>query len=306
MMVHRQAACEQLESRVLFSGVDPITDDHPLWTIPRGSAVIDGVLDEDPWDSAFRTIRTLAYNENVVATVYAMYNDNGIYLGTDVLDQHLWADGDGAGTGERWGIENDDSITFYFDLDKSRDQYFQDTDLAFGYSIGNFTDPKHDAAGPVRRLKFITGDGAGGGLDAGWFGGDWGAVVDRGDDPEDYYRPDGVRYMTTYLGTVNDNSDTDTGWTSELFMPWSALGITAPTHGTTIGMNFDLILDDTGGTRDLASRRYSATRWDGYAIPDTAVTTRPPQASRVPSATPRPCLLTPAPARPQRQSTTSL
>ncbi len=265
--MHDGPLCERLEDRTLFSGLDPITNDHPLWAIPRGTAVIDGVLDEDQWDSAFSTIRTLAYQEGVVATVSAMFDSRGMYLATEVLDKHLWADGNGSGAGEQWQIEADDSVIFYFDLDSSRDEYFQETDLAFGYSIGNFTDPKNDATGAVRRFKFITGDGAGGAPNAGWYG-DWGEINDSGADPDDFYLPTGASYMTTYRGTLNDNSDIDIGWTSELFMPWSALGIAAPTHGFTFGMNFDVILDDTGGARDLVSRRHSETRWEEYAIPD--------------------------------------
>ncbi|MEN0020743.1 MAG: hypothetical protein AAF747_07665, partial [Planctomycetota bacterium] len=40
---------EQLEQRMVFSagvGVDPVTPDNPAWFIPRGSATIDGVLDD--------------------------------------------------------------------------------------------------------------------------------------------------------------------------------------------------------------------------------------------------------------------
>ncbi|MFG0260754.1 MAG: hypothetical protein ACF8LK_10445, partial [Phycisphaerales bacterium JB041] len=78
--------CERLEDRTLLSGIDPITNDHPLWAVPRGTAVVDGVLDEGQWAGAFSTTRSLAYNENVVATVFAMYDDDGIYLAADVLD----------------------------------------------------------------------------------------------------------------------------------------------------------------------------------------------------------------------------
>lgn len=266
-MLFRPPLCEGLEPRVLLSGTDPITNDHPLWAIPRGTAVVDGVLDEDQWANAFQTTRSLAYNETIVATIFAMWDDDGIYLAAEVLDQHLWADGNGAGAGERWQIENDDSITFYFDIDKSRNQYFQATDFAFGYNIAGFDDPKNDAAGPVRRYKFVKGDGAGGAPDVGWFG-DWDEIHANGLDPDDFYLPDGAAYATATDGTINDDSDTDTGWTTEFFMPWSGLGITTPAHADTIGMNFDLILDDTGSTRDFSSHRFSADRWTSATIPD--------------------------------------
>ncbi len=266
--------CEALESRVLFAataGSDPITNDNPLWAIPQGTAVIDGVLDEAAWANAYSTVRSLATRDNAYATVYMMYDANGIYLAADVRDQYLWADGNGNGEGNRWQLENDDSITFYFDVNNSRDEYFQADDFAIGYNIADFSAPKNDATQPVRRYKFVKGDGAGGAPDVGWFGGDWNAVVERGDDPEDYYVPTGTTWKTVTTGTINDNSDLDTGWTTELFLPWSSLGMTAPTHGTTIGMNFDIIMDDTGGTRDLNSHRYASDRWDVPVFADDHV-----------------------------------
>jgi|GEM_PF-726332 len=259
---------EHLEARVLLSSPDPITDDHPLWAVPQGSAVIDGELSDNEWGDAFQTTRTLAYNEKVVATVYLMHSDEGLYMGVRVLDQHLWADGGGDGEGRRWQLENDDSMLFYFDQDRSQEEYFQPEDRAFGFNIGNFDDPKNDADGPVRRYKFIQGDGEGGAPDVGFFGDDWGRIVDSGGDTDDYFLPTGAMFATQYWGTVNDDSDIDTGWTSEAFMPWEGLNMTAPAHGASIGMNFDIILDDTGGTRDTVNRRHSSEKWDGPFIPD--------------------------------------
>ncbi|HZW08570.1 MAG TPA: hypothetical protein VFF69_01585 [Phycisphaerales bacterium] len=260
---------ERLEDRVFLSaGSDPITTDHPLWAIPHGAAVIDGELDDAGWASAFVTTRSLAFREGTAASVYAMYDGRGIYLATDVKDARLWADGGGGGAGDLWQLEQDDSVTFYFDLDGSREEYLQADDYAFGYSIGNFTDPTNDADGPVRRFKFVKGDGAGSGTGVGWFGDDWGAIEARGEDPEDYYLPTGAAYATTYDGTLNDDSDVDTGWTSELFLPWSAFGVAAPAHGLTMGMNFDIILDDSGGERDMTRWRWSQEKWDHELIAD--------------------------------------
>ena len=263
---------EHLEQRVLLSSPDPITDDHPLWAVPQGSAVIDGELGGDEWADAFQTTRTLAYNENVVATVYLMHSDEGLFMGVRVLDQHLWADGGGGGAGQRWQLENDDSMLFYFDQDRSQDEYFQPEDRAFGFNIGNFDDPKNTADGPVRRYKFVQGDGGGGAPDVGFFGDDWGRIVDSGGDTDDYFLPTGAMFATQYQGTVNDDSDVDTGWTSEAFMPWSGLNMTAPAHGETIGMNWDVILDDTGGTRDTVNRRHTDQRWEGVFVPDDHIT----------------------------------
>ena len=254
------ARIEALEPRALLAA-DPVSTDHPLWIVPQGAAVIDGVLDDDAWAGAFRTTRSLAYRSGTAATVYMMYNDQGIYLAADVRDPRLWADGRGGGAGDLWEIETDDSVAFYFDLNNSRDEYLQSADRAFGVSIGSFDDDKN-GAGSVRRFKYIQGDGAGGAPSVGWFGDDWGLIQSRGENPEDYYLPTGAAYATALQGTPNDDSDTDTGWSTEIFLPWSALLGSAPTHAQTIAMNFDVILDDSGGTRDLAFRGNDANRFE--------------------------------------------
>lgn len=259
---------EHLEPRVLLSSPDPITDDHPLWAVPQGSAQIDGILSDDEWGSAFSTTRTLAYNEHVAATVYLMHDDNGLYMGVRAVDRYLWADGHGGGAGNRWNVEQDDSVIFYFDPDRSQDDVFQEGDRAFGFNIGNFDDPKNAAEGPVRRYKFVQGDGEGGAPDVGFFGDDWDRILQSGGDTDDYFLPNGATFATFYWGTVNDDSDIDTGWTSEAFMPWDGLNMSTPEHGQSIGMNFDVILDDTGGTRDTFNRRHGGQRWDGPFIPD--------------------------------------
>jgi len=99
---------------------DPVSPDNPLWIIPRGDAVIDGVLNEASWSSAGEVFRTQATRSNSAVTIRMMYNDAGLLLAADVQDENLWADGVGGGAGNRWEVEQDDSITFYFDADDSR------------------------------------------------------------------------------------------------------------------------------------------------------------------------------------------
>src|SRR5262249_51824969 len=48
---------ESLEPRQLLAA-DPVTPDNPLWLIPRGDAVVDGVLNEPDWASAYEVFRT--------------------------------------------------------------------------------------------------------------------------------------------------------------------------------------------------------------------------------------------------------
>lgn len=242
---------DTLEARVLLAA-DPITPDNPLWAVPRGSAVIDGVLDEAAWDSAFTTVRTLPYRADSRATVRVMYDDTAIFVSAEVRDAQLWADGNGGGAGNRWEIETDDSLTVYFDPNNSREEYFQATDRAFAVSIGNPDEPVN-GSGAVRRYKYVQGDGAGGAPDV---------------NPGGTF--DGLAlYRTVRTGTVNNSADVDTGWTMELCVTWAGIGLGAPpVHGQTIGMNFAIIFDDSGGTRDLSDYRSTSQRFTTPSIVD--------------------------------------
>ena len=229
---------EALEPRVLLAA-DPITPDHPLWLIPRGSAVVDGVGDDAAWVNAGEVLRTQATRSDNAVVVKMMYDDNGLYLLTIVDDENLWADGRGGGVGERWEIETDDSITFYFDPDNSRDEWFQGGDRAFGVNIANPSDPL-DGDGVVRRWKLVKGNG-------------------QGDAPDQHpggALVPGMTYATTVSGTINDSSDVDEGWVVEMFIPWTGIGMTGmPTHGQTFGMTFQMIQDNAGGDWDLVDHR---------------------------------------------------
>ncbi len=239
-MSHRVHTLDTLEPRTLLAA-DPITDQHELWAIPYGSAVIDGDASDWAWDSAWTTDRTLAFRE-ARATVGALWDYRGLYLLADVIDQYVWADGSGAGSGNVWDLQDDDSITWYFDPDGSRDEWLQVSDFAFGANLGNAGDPE-EGAGVVSRHKFVTGNGAGGAP----------GVVGASQEPT---------WAASFDGTVNDDSDLDEGWTIEIFVPWAAMGMASPSHGDTMGINFDLIFDDSGGTRDLNDNRNGAQRFD--------------------------------------------
>ncbi|MGE3107034.1 MAG: sugar-binding protein [Phycisphaerales bacterium] len=237
---------EPLEPRMLLAA-DPIAPDHPLWLIPRGAAVIDGIAGDAGWVNAGEVFRTQATRDDRAVVVKMMYDDNGIYLLAQVEDFTLWADGLGAGAGNRWEVETDDSITFYFDPDNSRDEYFQSSDRAFGVNLANPSDPLNRSdGGAVRRYKFVHGTGSGGAPDV-----NPGGALDAG-----------MLYATVFSGTVNNNADQDAGWTTELFLPWAALNMAgAPVHGQTIGLNFDMIQDNAGGDRDLTDHREASDRF---------------------------------------------
>ncbi len=251
---------EPLEPRQLLAA-DPITQDHPLWAIPNGSASIDGVLNDAAWADAFTLHRTLPFRTGAAATVRFMYDEAGFYASVDVKDQFLWADGNGGGAGSRWELENDDSFLLYFDLDGSRDEFFRADDVAIGVNIANLDRPVN-GGGAVARGKYVMGDGQGGAP----------GILNAAPDDLATSLPAGFLYATVVNGTVNDNSDLDDGWTMEMFIPWSALGTTAPTHGRTIGINFEVIFDDSGGTRDLTDRRDLPERFEMPAFVDDFIT----------------------------------
>ena len=241
---------ESLEARVLMAA-DPITPDHPFWTIGEGSAVIDGDLDDPDWANAYSIIRTQAWRDDGHAVIRLMYDSNGLYLSAEVDDENVWADGLGSGSGNRWEVESDDSITFYFDPNNSRDQYFQDSDRAFGVNLGAM-DGGVNGSGAVRRWKYVEGNGAGGAPDV-----NGGGIVHTG-----------TLWASSIQGTVNNSSDTDGGWVTEVFLPWAALSMSTPTHGDTIGMNFDLIFDNDGGDRNFVDQRDGPDRFTQPAFVD--------------------------------------
>jgi hypothetical protein len=218
---------------------DPITPDHPLWIAMRGTAVIDGSLTEPDWETAVPIVRAQPWRGDGTIAIRMLYSDSGLYLAVEVDDQNLWADGLGGGSGNRWEVETDDSVTFYFDPDASRDEFFQPTDRAFGFNLANPEDPIN-GAGTVRRCKYIRGDGGFGAPD-----------VVACAEPVGPFLATGIVWRTTVSGTVNNGADSDSGWVSEVFLPWSAIGTSPPAHGSTLAMNFDVIFDNDGGGRNF-------------------------------------------------------
>lgn len=217
---------------------DPVTPDAPLWVLSRTTATmtVDGQLDEPAWQSAVPIVRTQAWRDDGQIVIRMLYSTSGaqqgVFLSAQVRDENVWADGSGGGSGNSWEVEFDDSILFYFDPDRSRDEYMQGSDRCFGVNLGNMGDPVNGAA-RVRRMTFSQGDGAGG-------------------RPGIVIVPAGTAWASTIQGTLNGGS-ADTGWTIELFLPWATLNMAPPAHGDTIGMNFDLIFDNDGGTRNFVS-----------------------------------------------------
>lgn len=258
-----------LEARRLLAA-DPITADNPLWVVLPGEAVVDGVLNDAAWDSAFAIERTQAFWPDHTATVKLLGGAQGLFVGFEVKDTKLFADGratSGAtvGTAFRWEVELDDSMTLYFDPDNSRDEYFQGTDRAFGVGLGSQSDFTTQSGalrvspitGPLALAKYVKGDGAGNAPDVN----PGGAL------------PTGLTWATALRGTVNNAADVDEGWSTEIFIPWTAVGFTgAPANGKTFGMNFDIIFDQAGGERDFTDHRSATDRFTSPTFMDDQIT----------------------------------
>lgn len=244
---------DRLEDRVLMA-TDPVTPDNPTWFALPGEVVVDGSLSDAAWDAAFTTTRTAAYKPGSAITFKVLAGVNGLFVGFDVKDEYLWADGRGTNVGFHWEVEMDDSMAVFFDLDNSRDELFQPADRSLGIGLGN-PDSPIIGTGALRRFKWVKGNTA-----------DPGTPLSVN---EDNSVSTGMTWRTLTNGTVNNGSvlspstaDKDIGWTTEMFFPWSTLGFAArPANGSTVGMNFEVIFDDDGGLRDPTDYRHTASRW---------------------------------------------
>jgi hypothetical protein len=245
---------ESLEARAMLA-VDPVTPDNPFWAIPRGSASIDGDLGDADWNNALDVVRTQATRSDRAVDVRMMWNDQGLFLGVVSQDNNIWADGMGSGSGNRWEVESDDSAVFYFDPDNSRDNVLQDGDRGFGVNLGP-QDGAVNGSGAVTRWKYVKGTGN---------------PLSIPDVNPGGVVFTGTRYASTIDGTVNHPGDTDVGWTIEIFLPWAALNMGAPTHGATMGMNFEVIQDNDGGARNLTDNRDAGNRFEVPAFIDDYV-----------------------------------
>ncbi len=200
--------------------------------------VIDGEISSGEWPEENMIRLSRGFHNKLGIRLYFAYDDSYLYLGAYVEDQNLQADGGGDGSGEYWEHYDDDAIEWYFDPDNSGGEYLTDSDRYLAVNIGNITDPQN-GTGIVSRRSFNQGNGSG--SSAGLAG------------PGEL--PSGVNYMVSHYGTVNDDSDTDTGYSIEVEIPWSAVLRTPPGQGDWMKINVIVISDDTGKTRDWSDNR---------------------------------------------------
>ncbi len=269
LLSRRAGVCsvETLEPRQLLAA-DPITADNPAWTFLPGEATVDGVLNEAAWAGAFSVTRAQPFQDGSAANVKFMYGQNGLFVAWDVKDKYLWSDGTATlgatvATGNRWDIETDDSMTLYFDPNNSRDELLQTNDFAFGVNLGSQADFEA-AGGTTLRVGTITKALA----LAKYVKGNLTTPSSPADVNPGGTLPTGIAWKTVLNGTINSGTvqaggDKDVGWTTEMFIPWAAMGFGGrPTSGTVMGMNFDIIFDNSAGSRDLTDYRSATNRFE--------------------------------------------
>ena len=237
----RACDLEQFEPRQLMA-VDPVTPNNPVWFATYGTPSFNGTLNSPVWATAPAIVRTLAGQTGSSVTLRMLYNQQGLYIGADVRDQYVNADGNGGGTGNPWEWTNDDGLGVYFDPFNTRKLVMGPGGRFFGTNLGAPNGPT-SGSGIVSRWDYLKGNGQG-----------WGTDV----NPGDAISP-GMTWKTRINGTVNNNSDIDVGWTMEMFLPWSSINLPGmPANGQFVGMNFQVFSDNTGGVPSTSSTTTSS------------------------------------------------
>lgn len=230
---------------------DPVSVAHPTWFANYGAVVVDGTIDPSEWAGSAPVTRAQANRTDSAATVRMKYTELGLYLGIEVADQYLWADGGGAGSGTRYDWFDDDSMALFFDASVTRKRLLTPAGRALGFNIAAVNGPE-TGSGAVTRYNYIRGNNPTGRE------GDYNGVQMN---PYGALSA-GMTWKTTLRGTLNNNADLDQGWTTEVFLPWESIGMARmPVNGQAITMTFSVLLDDTGGTHD-----HSAHEWDTNAV----------------------------------------
>ncbi|HEY3860625.1 MAG TPA: sugar-binding protein [Verrucomicrobiae bacterium] len=200
--------CRQIAAFSCFLALVPTTlpaSDHSDWlnkmqpVTPRtyvcrraaSPIVIDGKLDDAawadvPWNEDSGDIEGAAKPKPRFRThVKLLWDDNYLYIGAEMEEPHVWAT-----------LTNHDSVIF------------QDPDFEV------FIDPKGETQ-PYYEFEMNALNTT------------WDLLLDKpymdGGRPHNEWEITGAKTAVHVNGTLNDPSDTDTGWTVELAFPWSAL-----------------------------------------------------------------------------------
>ena len=198
------------------------------------------------------------------ATVKALWDNTNLYLGYHVLDTQLNA-GVTTRDGELW---NDDSVEWFLDTlgngctaTPATSACMLDDDYQGILSLLNYQFDAHGRttlpSSPNTATNF-----------------NWTSAV-------------------TKQGTQNVNTDTDTGYSAEIRIPWASIGMTAPTTGTNLKLG--LALDDKDGSGstsimwpNITSAYQNASKWQRVIL--SGSTTPSPTSPTTPAPTNAPTL----------------
>jgi hypothetical protein len=178
-----------------FSGMEHLFTQPKQYTVVYNATapIIDGKLDDKvwqniPWTDKFVDIEGDKKPLPLWNTRTKMtWDDKGLYIAAELLEPHVWA-----------YLKNYDDIVFYdndfeifIDPDNDTHQYYEFEVNALNTMFDLFMPkPYRNSSGPM--------------------------IV---------YNAPGMKWAVDVQGTINDPSDIDKGWTTEIFIPFGAVNI---------------------------------------------------------------------------------
>lgn len=180
--------------------------------VVNDSINIDGYDTDTNWSSATRMNFDLpqhydysnGQDPRITGYVKLAYDDNHLYIYFYTDDKFIYMDN----VGSNW---QDDRIEMYIDSGFNRTTNTDSNDRIFTIA------PRNPNAEPI---------------------------IGVGNGVSFNFSTPVLTFAHVYYGTMNDNSDLDTGWAMEIKIPLSVLGISSITKGQSVGFNIGLSDDD--------------------------------------------------------------
>ncbi|MBF0234586.1 MAG: fibronectin type III domain-containing protein, partial [Desulfamplus sp.] len=187
-----------------------------------GTPAIDGQIGQGEWNTGYsRQIYKYDRDDNRIRYMFK-YDTANLYILIEVDDDNIWDDS----SGSAWQTNQDDGVEIYIDPDSSRDAFLTQNDRVVAFTVTG------------KNYRFDRGNNTG--------------------STEYYGEFSGIRKAVGIKGTVNNLSDTDSGYIVETAIPWQHLGGSVPVIGY-ISLNIIVVEDDDGGPLTI---QYDETRWD--------------------------------------------
>lgn len=202
-------------SQSKFSGLEHLLNDPQKYTVVfnANAPVIDGKLDDEvwrniPWTDNFKDIEGDKKPLPTWNTRAKMtWDDKGLYIAAELMEPNVWA-----------YLKNYDDIVFYdndfevfIDPDNDTHQYYEFEVNALNTMFDLFMPkPYRNSSGPM--------------------------IV---------YNAPGMKWAVDIQGTLNNPTDTDKSWTTEIFIPFGAVTIgvnpKVPNNGEFWRINFSRV-----------------------------------------------------------------